>query len=68
MSISPADIAAWLPIARSIADAVTSFFKVQNRAPSQAEIDEITTSIVEARLRVVRAEEAWEAKHGEGHA
>lgn len=64
MSITPSEIAAWLPIARSIGEFFVSIFQRENRAPTDAELTAFRAGLEQDRIRVVRAEDAHEAAHG----
>lgn len=64
MSITPADITAWIPIARTIVAFFDSLRRTENRAPTPEELAEAIAGYEAARNRVARAEDAHEAKHG----
>lgn len=64
MSIDPASIAAWIPIARTIVAFFESLRRTENRAPTPEELAEAIAGYEAARNRLIAAEDAHEAKHG----
>lgn len=64
MSITPSDISAWIPIARTVISFFESLRHTENRAPTPEEIAEAIAGYQAAQDRLRRAEDAHEQKHG----